>query len=478
MFPKGWIVGAVGLPARAVACAIAGLFASVSLVGADNPPGDVTLFRVFLTNGTAITSYGEYARVGDRVVFSVPIGGGAAAPALHLVNLPASLVDWAQTERYADAARYTHYVQTRGDADYAALNNEIAQVLSQITAAKEAGRRLELALAARRKLTEWPSTHFGYRGHDVAQMSAILDEVISELRAETGGTAFDLTFVATVNPPEMLPPAAPATEREMIEQALTAAKVADTPSERVSLLEAISAALAPTTSAAGADETWRATIRTTVTTELAAERKTDAAYAATAVEFTRAAARYARRADIAGVQRVLNNVARADQRLGNRRPDQIRALVQTIEAELEKAQRLRLALDYWELRLPSLRKYADVAADLLQAFDAARWKIEEIQRLAGPSDALLGRLVSTCEGLARSLRALSPPAELAAAHSLVLSAVELASTAGRLRREAIRSQNLETARDASSAAAGALMLMARARADIERQLQRPAGTKE
>ena len=33
-----------------------------------------TLFRVFLNNGTAVVSYGEYARVGDRVVFSMPHG--------------------------------------------------------------------------------------------------------------------------------------------------------------------------------------------------------------------------------------------------------------------------------------------------------------------------------------------------------------------------------------------------------------------
>ena len=41
----------------------------------------VTLFRVFLNDGTAVVSYGEYARVGDRLVFSMPVGAVDAAKA-------------------------------------------------------------------------------------------------------------------------------------------------------------------------------------------------------------------------------------------------------------------------------------------------------------------------------------------------------------------------------------------------------------
>jgi hypothetical protein len=35
-------------------------------------PEDATIFRLFLTEGTSLVSYGEPARVGDRVVFSMP----------------------------------------------------------------------------------------------------------------------------------------------------------------------------------------------------------------------------------------------------------------------------------------------------------------------------------------------------------------------------------------------------------------------
>ena len=51
------------------------LVAVASIAGAAPASAEsVTLFRVFLNDGTAIVSYGEYARVGDRVVFSMPIG--------------------------------------------------------------------------------------------------------------------------------------------------------------------------------------------------------------------------------------------------------------------------------------------------------------------------------------------------------------------------------------------------------------------
>ena len=59
-----------------------------------------------------------------------------------------------------------------------------------------------------------------------------------------------------------------------------------------------------------------------------------------------------------------------------------------------------------------------------------------------------------------------------AAHSLLVSAVQMADTAARIRREATLAGDVGRAWDASSAAAGALMLGARATTDI-RNLSRP-----
>src|SRR5687767_587824 len=66
---------------------------------------DATLFRVFFADGTSVVSYGELARVGDHVIFSMPVGGAPDDPRLHAVTLSADLVDWPRTERYAVSAR-------------------------------------------------------------------------------------------------------------------------------------------------------------------------------------------------------------------------------------------------------------------------------------------------------------------------------------------------------------------------------------
>ena len=39
---------------------------------AENAEG--ILHRLFLADGDNVVSYGEYARVGDRVIFSIPLG--------------------------------------------------------------------------------------------------------------------------------------------------------------------------------------------------------------------------------------------------------------------------------------------------------------------------------------------------------------------------------------------------------------------
>ena len=122
-----------------------------------------TLFRVFLNDGTAVVSYGEYARVGDRVIFSIPIGGVAGdssvEPKLHMVNIPAGAVDWTATAKYARATRYAQYVATRAESDYAAFTGDVAAVLNAIVLNKDPKTRLSMAIEARRRLASWPRDH-------------------------------------------------------------------------------------------------------------------------------------------------------------------------------------------------------------------------------------------------------------------------------------------------------------------------------
>src|SRR5437660_9706355 len=97
------------------------------------PPDDAaTLLRIFLTDGTSLVSYGEPARVGDRVVFSMPTAS-MPNPPLHLTNIAADKVDWDRTNQYATGARAAHYVETQAEVDYAAPSSRMTPASNDVT---------------------------------------------------------------------------------------------------------------------------------------------------------------------------------------------------------------------------------------------------------------------------------------------------------------------------------------------------------
>ena len=71
------------------------------------------------------------------------------------------------------------------------------------------------------------------------------------------------------------------------------------------------------------------------------------------------------------------------------------------------------------------------------------------------------------------MRQIVPPEECLAAHALLVSAVHLADDAARIRLNATVAGDMARAWDASSAAAGALMLSAKAKIDIQSLINRP-----
>src|SRR5437868_577907 len=115
---------------------------------ADQAPDAATLLRVFLTDGTSLVSYGEPARVGDRVIFSMPTAA-TPNPPLHLVNLPLERVDWDRTTRYAATARAAHYIETQAENDYAALSNDVTSTLNEVALTAEPSQRLAIVQRAR-----------------------------------------------------------------------------------------------------------------------------------------------------------------------------------------------------------------------------------------------------------------------------------------------------------------------------------------
>ena len=432
---------------------------------------DATLLRVFLTDGTSLVSFGEPARVEDRVIFSMPTET-TPNPPLHLVNLPAARVDWDRTNRYAANARMTHYVQTQAENDYAALSNQVATTLNEIAHTPDPAQRLAIVERARRTLAEWPDNHYGYRRAEVLQMLSLLDEAIADLRAARGASRFDLTLSAFADPPAIVEPLLPPpTPREAIEQVLAAARAVDSAAERTSLLATAAATIDRDKAALPAE--WAAATRADVSDAMRVELRRDRAYQQLTASTMASADRRARMADVPGLLRLLFSIPRRDAALGASRPDAVSALVAAVEAKLDAARQLQLARDRWAMRAPELNRYRVAIGAPMDLFTELQPPLENIKSLAGSAPAALSFVDRQVARILKLVSAIAPPEEVAGAHALLISAVQLAGHSAEIRREAVLAGDMTRAWDASSAAAGALMLGAKARADIQSLLRLP-----
>jgi hypothetical protein len=445
--------------------------AGVRLAAIEN----VTLFRVFLNDGTAVVSYGEFARVGDRVVFSMPIGasgaGSSTAPVLHVVNIPADAVDWVATSKYAESARFAHYLATKAESDYAALTGEVASVLNSIMFTKDPQARLNLATVARKRLSSWPRDHYGYRSDDVRQVLGLLDEVISDLRASAGATEFALDLIANVEPPVAAPAMAAPSSAESIAQAIAVAKVSDVPSDRVAILRAVVAAIDDPRNVT--PDSWAKTTRRWAVSTIGQEVATDRHYSALSATILRNASDAAAHANVRDVEKVLADAEREDAQLGRHRPDVMQGLLAQVHRQLDAARNLRLARDRWREREGSFRAYLTAVVPVYKVLDGAQRDLEDIKKLAGSDAADLVSLDARLFDSSRRMTGIPVPDELKPAHALLQSALNLADNAVKARRQAVISGELTSAWDASSAAAGSMMLLAKAREDMEAAVQLP-----
>ena len=443
----------------------------VAYCGVAAAADEVTLLRVFLTDGSALISYGEPARIGDRLVFSMPTAA-TPNPPLHLVDLAAARVDWDRTNRYAEAARAAHYINTQAEFDYAALSVRMTQALNQLTATDDVARRLAIAENARKMLAAWPQAHYNYRLNEVRQMLSLLDEAIADLRAATCDGRFDLSLAAFADPPPTGEPLAPAPgPKETIEQVLIAARVADTAGERTALLETALASLERDAATLPAE--WVATTRAATKAQVETDRRTDRAYQVLTARIIGEADRHARAADVGSLVRLVDRVRLSDHDLGGQRPDTVAAIIAAVQVRLDAARRLQLARDRWTLRAPEFRQYRAAIKAPLDLFARLEPALEQIKSLAGSSPASLMLIQTAVAQILLEARGISPPPEFRAAQALLVSAVQLAGSAGQIRREATLAEDIARAWDASSAAAGALMLGARARTDMQSLLRPP-----
>ena len=156
-----------------------------------------------------------------------------------------------------------------------------------------------------------------------------------------------------------------------------------------------------------------------------------------------------------------------DDRMGHKRPEQVASLLTAVDAKLEAARELRLARDQWEAR--QQQRYADhrviaVPERALLALAAGA----ERDPAAGWTGAGCPRpRESAADDGGAGTSGVKPPRELEAAHSLLVGAMQWPATrAVENRFAAVQGGGMQQARDAASAASGALLLFDRATLEL------------
>lgn len=460
-----------GLRASRLRALLAGMMAPAFAwtAFAAGPPA-ATSYRIFLTDGTPLVSFGEFARTNGRVVFTVPIGAPSNPDILRVVTLSDTAVDWERTNRYNDAVRHQRYAATSGEDDYAALTGAVARALGDMAFARDAGAKLAIAADIRRQLLEWPTLHLGYRAGDVRELTAIIEEAVSDVRAISGRRDFDLSLVAMIEPPpEFLLPEP--TLMDSISFAATIAQRVDSRRERLSLQQSILAVL--DRRKRSVPRAWFTPTRRVLEWSVEREAALDKEYSELASHALRDAAESSARGNVERLERLAAEVRKADDRLGYQRPEEMQALLASLATSTEAARTLRTAIDRWKQRHAdydvydhrinaSLEKCADLTVDM-----------NAVKTLSGLDSKRLSKTDKRVSAIEAALLPLDPPAELRPAHDMLLSSVRLMREAIRLQRGAALSGDVNIAQNASAAAAGALLLLDTARRHVDEFFRRP-----
>lgn len=429
------------------------------------------LLRLFLHEGGTMVSYGEYTRTPDFVVFAMPVGGAMSEPSLQVVSLPATAIDWSRTDGFAVTARYHHYVATRGEDEFHQLTDEVARTLNRIAVSTEPAQALELASRARGVLVRWPGDHFGYRATDVEEIVWLLDESIGSLRARLGVGAFDVSLTARTTVQPVGPPPPPVTSLDLLNGMLAGAHASPRPADRRVLLQA---AIQYIDEARGVLPRTALGMKKALRGQLRDEQRTDARYAKWSVRVLKQAAHAASNGRAREAQAAAMRVIDDDRKMGQRRPEVVGALLTAVQQKVEEASALRLHRDRLELNRSQYAHYEHAVGSWLTQLDRIQPVLDEIRHLEGPPAVELSRLLNTLAGGGRMLEQQPPPAGIAGAHGKLVGAWHLAEQALRSRQSAIVGTNQALAAEASSAAAGALMLISSAQREFRAFVDGPS----
>ena len=226
-------------------------------------------------------------------------------------------------------------------------------------------------------------------------------------------------------------------------------------------------------SEAGSTLSDASALRREAESQIRSELTTDRKYASLSQKVITQAKNHAARANITQIERLINRIPREDAKLGGERPDMVQAMNTAVQSQLFAARRLRLQRDQWLLRQSAYREYQrSVGASLLLLVKNQN-SLEAIRTLEGPPPDRLLALRQQLSGGAARLERLRTPDYLQSTHELLVGAWRFAENATRSRYEAIEKANAAAAWEASSAAAGALMMLGRAQAEIRLLLEPP-----
>lgn len=421
--------------------------------------------RVFLKDGQAVPSLGEAVVVNGRVLFTLLVSGTAGRSEMQLMSLPASSVDVDRTTRYAESMRAALYAATRGEADYAAVTEEVQRALDHLKGVEDPKKRLDLAEEARRRLISWSEEHFRYRAGEIRELLTLFDEVIAELRVAAGETQVSIDLRSGPADPvyERIVAAPPL--RESIALALSAARAADVSEDRLEVLRSITRLLDR--------EGTAEDVRLTVSEEMKAELAAEAAYVSLANDAIKAADIAMKKGDVAGVTAVRATVLARDRALGERHPQQIAALLTTLEDKLEATRLRRLELEHYAYVRRDLFVYEQRVRTALSTLDGLKPVIGFIRDMQSMAFERLEQANKRLQWLATDLATVKPPPDLAQVHGTLVSAVHMAVQAASRRRMAVVATDMNLAREASTAAAGAELLISQARELLVKRLFPP-----
>ena len=151
----------------------------------------------------------------------------------------------------------------------------------------------------------------------------------------------------------------------------------------------------------------------------------------------------------------------------------VQALNTAVQSQLFAARRLRLQRDQWLLRQSAYREYSRSVGSSLRLLVKSQGSLDKIRTLEGPAPEQLLALRQQLSGGAERLQRMRTPDYLRSTHELLVGSWRFAENATRARYDAIEGANAAAAWEASSAAAGALMMLSRVQLEIRALLEPP-----